>query len=136
TLAFQQFWLQHNLDTGDHGRLLIMFEEIDGSDEVRQMFEEHVGLRVSDYLELSFMLLAPFVKKDGNWRISEQYFDQARRHYGAEKVDRFLELFAKTEEGFRAFVRGDEEKGFKNLALRFFEQTPLRRTPLLHVPGG
>jgi hypothetical protein len=134
-LAFQQFWLRRRIHATDLARQVVLFEESQGSDQIREMFLSATGVPLSEFLELSFALLEPFIRQDGRSQIPDTYFRTLEGHYGAEVLGRFLRLFARPEDEIRSLLKQESRDGLKKPEFRFYERTPLLRSPLLLIPG-
>lgn len=132
-MASQQFWIQEQFVFSRFARQSMFFGTLSENHTLSSQFQSMVGLKISEFIELSLMLMARFVW--GNQTVvSLEWFAPAIQKYGAERVDRFLTTLSLTPSEVRQFLRSQEK--YSDPQLEIFEQSPLKSYPLLNVSSS
>jgi len=126
-MAFQQLWLQDHLAASDFGRQIVLFEELPRTDEIKNLFASVTGLDISAFIELASVLACRFLT-DNSIYVGASYFEPLG--YPQDTIKRFLSMFSLDRKGLRLFLEVEENRirAFEN---RLYEQTPLKKRPLL-----
>ena len=131
-MAFQQLWLQDHLAASDFGRQIVLFEQLPRTDAIKDLFASVTGLDMSAFMELTSVLACRFLT-DNSIYVGTPYFQPLG--YPHETTKRFLSMFSLDRKGLRPFLEVEENRirAFEN---RLYEQTPLKRRPLLMLDDG
>jgi hypothetical protein len=131
-MAFQQLWLQDRLAGADFGRQIVLFEELPGTPLIRNLFFDITGLDISTYTELTSALACRFLTEDSIY-VGPAYFQPLG--YPADTIRRFLSMFSLERKELRSFFE-EEDGRIKNFEIKLYEQTPLKKRPLLLLDDG
>jgi len=132
-MAFQQFWYHRQFAANDLARQAVLFGKLAGSGQLAARFEAVAGISLSDYLELCFALGARFL---GNSSVdfTANWFSPLLPRYGAARLNRFLGMLSADYAAAGEIIRQSDAR-VRDLDARMYEQTPLRKRPLLALPG-
>lgn len=131
-MAFQQLWFQDHLAASDFGRQIVLFEELPRTDAIRNLFASVTGLDMSAFMELTSVLACRFLI-DNSIYVGTPYFQPLG--YPHETTKQFLSMFSLERNGLRPFLEVEENR-IKAFETRLYEQTPLKRRPLLMLDDG
>jgi len=132
SLAFQQFWYQNLLASSDIGRQIALFLEILPPTFVKEIFHDKLKLAPEDFFELAFALATRFQDKKHTIYIDTTYFEPLKKIYPEETINRFLDRLSYDLESVKKFLKSEDER-IKDFDARLYEQTPLRKRPLLKL---
>jgi hypothetical protein len=131
-MAFQQLWLQDHLAASDFGRQIVLFEELPRTDTIKNLFASVTGLDMSAFMELTSVLACRFLT-DNSIYVGTSYFEPLG--YPQDTIKRFLSMFSLDRNGLRPFLEVEENR-IRAFESRLYEQTPLKRRPLLMSDDG
>lgn len=131
-MAFQQLWLQDRLAASDFGRQIILFDELPRTDTIKNLFANVTGLDMSNFIELTSVLACRFLT-DNSIYVGTSYFQPLG--FSHETIKRFLAIFSLDRKGVRSFIEVEESR-IRSFESRLYEQTPLKRRPLLMLDKG
>jgi hypothetical protein len=129
-VAFQQFWLQEMLAAPRLSRQSIMFGHLEQTHSFRNEFFDQVGVTIEDFIQLGIILLARFFDPQSQIFITEDWFRSVEHGYGTDTVRAFLRALSLDLGSLREYLE-EIEKVPHSVSYEFYEQTPLKRYPLL-----
>jgi len=92
-LAFQQFWLEHDLNTASLARQNLLFSNLDSNHPFQRNFIEKCGISIPHFVELSMMLVTRFIVEK-QCSVTSDWFALVTGNYPAGTIDRFIELLS------------------------------------------
>ena len=128
-MAFQQFWLQHELNLADFARQSILFGRLDRKHPFQQRFVAKCGISIPHFIELAMMLMTRFIMKK-EMSVTAKWFKPVIDKYEPGTIERFLDLISRDFESLKASPVATHQPGRK-VSYEVYEKTPLRETPLL-----
>jgi hypothetical protein len=131
TIAFQQFWLHRQPDAGLLGRQKLLFASANTPESITRAFEDQTGLSVHQFLEPAFMLLSASIAAESPW-FQRKFFSTIERGYPPRSVDIFLALMSADLHTLQRSIH-EQDRRFSNFEYTLYEQTPLKRYPLLRL---
>lgn len=129
TVAFQQLWLQENFVINRLGRQAKLFSYLPSNHYFKAAFYEETKVTISDFLELSFALLAHFLTKKELF-ITKKWFSTLENSYPPSTIDNYLNIISKEWNELKKYL---ESFPRVSVSYEFHEQTPLQRFPLLQI---
>ena len=133
-VAFQQFWLQEALAAPRLSRQSIMFGHLEQSHSFRSEFFDQVGITIEDFIQLGIILLAKFFDPRSQVFVTEDWFRSVEQGYGADTVKSFLIALSLDLDSLQRYLK-EVESTPHSVSYQFYEQTPLKRYPLLRYDG-
>lgn len=133
-MAFQQFWLQHQVDGAAIARQDLLFTSLPEQHTLQRRFRELTGLRIAEFLELSYAMVALVLNGDSSRVFRAQHFDNLAPRLSEGAIDRFLACLSKSVPEFHAWLAAPPHNGADVAAERIL-RTPLLDVPLLNVKG-
>jgi hypothetical protein len=131
-MAFQQLWLQDHLAASDFGRQIILFEELPRTDAIKSLFASVTEVDMLAFIELTSVLACRFLTENSIY-VDTGYFPPLGHPHDTTK--RFLSMFSLDRESLRPFLEV-EEKRIRTFENKLYEQTPLKKRPLLMLDDG
>lgn len=128
-LAFQQFWFQEQFSGPQISRQSLLFGHLEESHAFEKLFQQETNLSISEFIELSFALITRAFNKNPMFTVD--WFSTIRASFSKGAVDYFLESLSRDIKGIRRYL--NKNIGEKNISYEFYEQSPLKRYPLLRV---
>ncbi len=128
-MAFQQFWLRHEVTQSDIGRQLQLFTELDWKYPIDDKFRLYTGISIVDFLELCFITWGSFYS-DNKYFVDEHWFSTVETNYPNGSIKVFLNLISLSVKEVKIFLQ-KEYKKIRSIELQFYEQTPLKKIPLI-----
>ena len=128
-MAFQQFWLQHELNLADFARQSLLFGRLDPKHPFHEKFAQAHGVSMPQFIELAMMLMTRFMVEK-QMSVSADWFKPVSAKYGVGTVQRFFDLLSADLNTLRSFPIKSLEADRK-VSYEVYEKTPLRETPLL-----
>jgi hypothetical protein len=129
-MAFQQFWLQERARSANLARQSILFRKLPPNHSLQVTFADKAGLSVDQFILLANVLLTGFLTHRKEPFVTEQFFSPISKHMGVDAVRSFLALLSKDFNSLRLYLEQPEMSRLGK-AYEIYEQTPLRRYPLL-----
>jgi hypothetical protein len=130
SIAFQQFWYQSSLASSDIGRQIKLFLELLPAKFVEEIFQEKLKLNPEDFFELAFALATRFQDKGHAIFVDIKDFELLEKLYPKDSICRFLDRLSCDLQSIKGFLESEDER-IKDFDARLYEQTPLRKRPLL-----
>ncbi|MBI2471615.1 MAG: hypothetical protein HYV59_10300 [Planctomycetes bacterium] len=134
-IAFQQFWLQRDFNIACFARQSLLFDKQGKGHTFQQEFIQKVGFSISNFIELAVMLLTKFINEPKNPFVAEKWFESAKNSYPPDTIKNFLFALSLDQGALRKFLI-ESETELSSKAYEFYEQTPLKKYPLLKVNNG
>lgn len=131
-MAFQQFWYRRGLAGSDFGRQLKLFLELMPQGLLEEMFRTKIGISPKDFFELAFVLASRFMQPTHAMFFDMGYFDTLKKLYPEDVIRCFLTRLSCDFESVKAFLKTEDAR-VKDVDAKLYEQTPLRRRPLLRL---
>ena len=131
-MALQQLWLQDRLAASDFGRQIVLFDELPRIPTIKNQFLTVTGLDMATFMELTSVLSSRFLV-DNSTYIDVAYFQPLG--YPKETIKSFLSMFSLDTKDIKHFLEREESR-IKSFENRLYEQTPLKKWPLLMLDGG
>lgn len=130
-IAHQQFLFQRAPNTALIGRQKLLFTSPETPEMISRAFETVHSLSLDEYLEFAFMVLARFISERGPM-FPRQFFSTVEQRCRAGAVDTFLSLISADYVTIKQRLI-EEDKRFSNFEFTLYEQTPLKKYPLLRI---
>jgi len=128
-MAFQQFWLQHELNLADFARQSVLFGRLDKGHPFQQRFADRCGMSIPNFIELAMILMTRFtVEKEMS--VTTEWFKPVADKYETGTIQRFLDLLSKDFKSLRALLLAKQQRDHK-VSYEAYEKTSLREIPLL-----
>lgn len=128
-MAFQQFWLQHELSVTALARQSILFASLEANHPFQTQFLEKAGVPISEFIELSIMLTTRFfIEKKKS--VSVEWFKTVNKSFRQGTIESFLNFLSSDFDSLRDHLIQSEQVGKKPL-YEAYENTPLAATPML-----
>lgn len=128
-IAFQQFWLQHELNWANFARQSILFGRLDKRHPFQERFVEKFGISIPQFIELAIMLMTRFIMNK-EMSVTADWFKPVADKYEAGTIQRFLDLLSRDIDSLKALLM-DTHKPSRKVSYEAYEKTPLREIPLL-----
>jgi hypothetical protein len=133
-VAFQQFWLQEVLAAPRLSRQSIMFGHLVQSHPFGSEFFDQIGITIEDFIQLGIILLTRFFDPQSQVFVTEGWFTSVEQGYGADTVQSFLVAVSLDLDSVQRYLK-ELESTPHSVSYQFYEQTPLKRYPLLKHDG-
>lgn len=131
-MAFQQFWLQHELHMASFARQSLLFARLSCNHPFQRRFLEKCGVSIADFIELSTMMMTRFTIQ-GETAITPEWFGGVAEEYEPGTIQRFLDALAIDFASLKdKLVR---QQSSRRVQYEAYEKTPLKETPLLKHNG-
>jgi hypothetical protein len=130
-IAFQQFWLQHQMNLADFSRQSILFDRLNSNHRFQKNFAAKSGITISQFLDLSIMLVSRFLETK-EISVTKEWFRNVSEYYENGIVQKFLEFLSSDIVTLKTNFSKTIDSGHK-ISYEVFEKTPLRHTPLLKL---
>lgn len=128
-MAFQQFWLQHELNLASFARQSILFGRLDKEHPFQERFVEKCGISIPEFIELAMMLMTRFIVGK-EMSVTADWFKSVADKYEAGTIQRFLDLLSRDLDSLKTFLLKTQQPNRK-VSYEVYEKTPLREAPLL-----
>lgn len=130
-ISYQQFLYQNAFNGSAFARQSLLFDKLPSSHAFRMEFGKITNIPLSDFFELSAMLLSRFV--DGkNTSVDISWFTPVKDRYNESVVQSFLNILSLDLEALRNYLIA-ESNNKKIRSSEYYEETLLVRFPLLKV---
>lgn len=130
-ISYQQFLYQNTFNGSAFARQSLLFDKLAHNHTFRIDFERITSFPLSDFFELSAMLLLRFMEGN-NVAVEISWFSPVKDRYDKSIVQRFLDFLSCDLEALRNYLI--EEAGNKKLrSSEYYEETLLVKFPLLKV---
>lgn len=130
-ISYQQFLYQSNFNGSAFARQSLLFDKLPSNHTFRIEFERITNIPLSDFFELSAMLLSRFMD-DNNLSIDISWFSPVKDRYDESVVQRFLNLLSCDLDALRNYLIA-ENNNRKLRSSEYYEETLLVKFPLLKV---
>ena len=127
-MAFQQFWLQHELRLSTFSRQSVLFGKLDTTHPFHIKFFEKFAISVPQFIELALMLMTCFIVEKKHF-VTRDWFKPVENNYPIGTIERFLELLSGDIDSIRDLLLKLNQPGRK-ISYEIYEKTPLRERPL------
>lgn len=131
--AHQQFWLQKPPSRTRFARQSLLFKDIETDHTLSKIFEDHMGVSIKDFITLGLVLLTRFLTHK-DLSVNIDWFRTLFPVYPKNKIDAFLRALSLDFEELRRYLDSFQDRS-SSLSYEFFEQSPLKRYPLLRYEG-
>jgi len=128
-IAFQQFWLQGPFSATEISRQSLLFGHLEKHHPFEKIFQQETNLSINEFIELSFALITRVFNKD--FVFTADWFSTIQDTFSKGATENFLNCLSKDINGIKSYLR--ENTGKINLSYEFYEQSPLKRYPLLKI---
>lgn len=126
-MAYQQFWLQRDINRPDFARLHMLFKQPNSNHTFNQIFLDKYGLRIDHFLDL-IIYLSVFAVVDQKRIIDLRWFSTIEKNYPTGTIETFLSLISADFFEHRANFRKGERLTRQDL---MNERSLLRKKPFL-----
>jgi hypothetical protein len=92
-ISYQQFFYQSAFNGSAFARQSLLFDKLPSNHSFRAEFLKATGIPLSDFFELSAILLARFMT-DKNSSIDSSWFSPVTHRYSATVIQKFLDIFS------------------------------------------
>ena len=130
-ISFQQFWLQEGGSQTRFARQELLFGDLQKDHTFQREFQRITGIEIKHFIELAIMLIGRFVWQKEKW-ITEDWFRNVASTYPQGTIEKFLSLLSQDLPGIRSYLNTISGR-YGDLSYEYYEQTPLKRYPLLKV---
>lgn len=128
-MAFQQFWLQREFNMAYFARQSLLFGKLENKHPFERMFVEKCGVSISEFIELGMMIMTRFTIEK-QMSVTSHWFRTVADKYKLGAIQKFLDLLSIDFNSLREKLIKEKQPNRK-ISYEAYEQTPLRRTPLL-----
>ena len=129
-MAYQQFWLQLQLQGSGLARQSLMFGGLQDNHGFRRMFRERFNVDIPEFIELSLMLVPKILLEEESPQFSRQWFAPVAGALSSGAVENFLAALSCTVEQARDLAMA---KRVSEMNWELYERTPFQARPLLRV---
>ena len=127
-IAFQQFWIG-SVDGAAVARQEILFGNLQPNHTFNREFEAATGLRIADFIDLTFGLLAVLLGKDSPQALLKAHFANFGG-FNPGAVDTFLRQLSQSPQELQTWLNDGESPPIED---QFILPTPLLRAPYLRL---
>ena len=128
-MAFQQFWLQSELNPSAFGRQSLLFNHLVETHSLKKWFRERHSLTVTQFIDLASILIAACVAGQARSVTVDSLHAMCGKH-DKTVIRRFLDLLSVDFDQLRTSLLAPQARAY-TVSREMYENTPLRRTPLL-----
>lgn len=130
--AFQQFWIFQPADGSAIARQEILFGGLASNHSFSRQFLELTGITISEYLNLTFSLMALILHEDNKRFVDRGNFNNLEPKMDPKKIDLFLGHLSKTPAQLHTWLASPK---FKEIAIadQFVLPSPLNSSPFLRI---
>src|SRR5207249_2900568 len=111
----------------------ILFGHLPATHSFRSSFFQTTGTEIELFIDLSVAMLQKFVSRDEVF-ITHDWFQPLDAAYSPKAITRFLSALSLTFDQARTYLSGREINRL-SISYEFYEQSPLKRYPLLFQSG-
>jgi len=130
-MAFQQFWLQQSFSMPNFARQRLLFGKLESTHTFKIKFLEKCGISISDFIELSTILMTRFtIEKQKS--VSIEWFKTVADKYEIGTIRRFFDLLSIDFNSLRRKLQ-NEKQANRKVSYEAYEKTPLMETPLIRI---
>jgi hypothetical protein len=130
-IAYQQLWFQETTMSVTLARQSILFRELEENSYLKTSFRNTNGVTIEDFIHLATVLIGNYARLPEPV-ITEATFLNCVGGIKKETVRSFLKILSNDFQSLKKYLEGlPLSKGHK--AHEYYEQTPLRRFPLLRI---
>lgn len=130
-MAFQQFWLQHEFNITNFARQNLLFGALEKNHPFNKIFIEKCGLSISEFIELSMMIMTRFTIEK-QMSVTIDWFSSVADKYDPGVIQKYFDLIALDFISLKQKLIDDNVTNRKK-SYEAYEQTPLRNSPLLRL---
>jgi len=130
SMAYQQFFYQHQFSPSHLARQQILFGELPENNLIHSKFEELTSLKISRFLELSLITLVRFISQK-NKSIPTNWYSNVLHEYSRDEVNNFLQTISLPLLSIKETLT-TRDNG-RRTAQEYFEQTPFLEFPLIQT---
>jgi hypothetical protein len=134
-LAFQQFWLQRGASAEALVRQDLMFSSLPPNHVFLRAFNELTQVRISDFLELAFALIALILKTPPPRIVQRKHFELLEPNLTAGALDGFFRQLSKSVHELHVWLNSERFQGVSVADQRILP-TPLVNAPLIRITPG
>ena len=114
----------------DIARQYYLFCEGDQAQGFNEIFQKEIGLRIQDFIGLYFSLCSHFLTKNNEEYAPATFLSALKEHFTEETIELFWSSISLDTDQAADFIK-QEDAVFTNAEHQLWEQTALRRYPLL-----
>lgn len=128
-ISYQQFLYQSNFNGSAFARQSLLFDKLPDNHPFRTQFQKATGIPLSDFFELSAMLLVR-VMNDKNSPIVTSWFSPVTHRYDAAIIQRFLDILSCDLNSLREHLMEGNDPRIRRPS-ELYEETQFVKFPLL-----
>ena len=128
-ISYQQFLYQADFNASAFARQSLIFDRLPSNHTFRTEFQLATGIPLSDFFELSAMLLARFMSEP-NSPIVTSWFSPVAHRYDANSIQKFLDILSRDVNSLRKHLMAGSDYG-KRRSSELYEETQLVKITLL-----
>lgn len=132
--AFQQFWLQEKVTGRDLGCQLLLFSSDDWDYPIKEKFVELLGLDIDAYFQLLIATWVAFEEKQIRLFIDSNWFSPIEGAFEPNAIKIYLSHVSRSYNLTKVYLE-ELFKESKDFLYQIYEQTPLKKYPLLEING-
>ncbi|MFT7413654.1 MAG: hypothetical protein ACI9FO_000305 [Methylophagaceae bacterium] len=130
-IAAQQFPYQQKLSSGFIARQSLLFSPLAHNHSINTDFNNHTGISIQTYLDLSFMTFVLLEQTNTN-SIAITNYRQIHIGYSTSTVNKYIELISKSFNDMKSWASQDENKGFRSPS-ELYEPSLLLNYPFIRT---
>jgi hypothetical protein len=128
-IAYQQVWVQEDFLSARFARQRLIFGNLVQSHSLRSHFLEITKIEIETFIELSIALITAFIIQKKSW-ITKNWFSSVSEIYGDEVINFYLDCISLDLSSARKWLL-DQKSGESSINYQYFEQSPLKRYPII-----
>jgi hypothetical protein len=130
-ISYQQFLYQSEFNGAVFARQSLLFDKLPDDHSFRTEFKKSTGILLSDFFELSAMLLARFMEAP-NAPIATSWFSPVAHRYDSTIIRKFLDVLSCDLSSLREYlIEGNSSR--KHRSSELYEETQFLKFPLLKI---
>jgi hypothetical protein len=130
-IANQQVWVQEDFLSARFARQRLIFGSLVQTHSFQSHFIDTVQIEIETFIELSIALISAFIFQRKS-RISEDWFSSLTSIYGDEAITNYLDSLTLNISSAREWLL-NQKSGESSINYQYFEQSPLKRFPLIRL---
>lgn len=127
-ISYQQFLYQSDFNGSAFARQSMFFDKLPKNHLFRTEFQKATGIPLSNFFELSAILLARFMS-DPNSPIATSWFSSVTHRYDASVIQRFLDILSCDLNSLRKRLMEENDSRIRSSS-ELYEETDLVKFPL------